>query len=85
MQHVGGEGEAGAVAVQDRLVSEIFEQHGLAEAVGADEHYVGGLGEKGEREQFLDRAAIAFAGPVPIEVGDGFEGAQTRVIQTALE
>ena len=70
VQHVGGEREARAVAVQDRLVGEILEQHGLAQAVGADQHDVGGLGEEGEREQLLDRAAVALGGPGPVEVGD---------------
>ena len=59
VQHVGGEGEARAVAVQDRLVGEVFEQHGLAQAVGADQHHVGRLGEEGEREELLDGGAVA--------------------------
>lgn len=48
VQHVGGQREARAVAVQDRLVGEIFEQHGLAQAVGTDEHHVGRFAEEGE-------------------------------------
>ena len=40
---------------------------------------------KAKREQFLDQAAVALVGPVPVEVGDGFEGAQPGVIETALE
>ncbi len=85
VQHVGGEGKARAVAVQDRLVGEILEQHGLAQAVGADQHHVGRLGEEGEREQLLDGAAVALGGPAPVEVGDGLEGAQAGVIEAALE
>ena len=85
VQHVGGEGEAGAVAVQDRLVGEVLEQHGLAQAVGADQHDVGGFLDEGEREQFVDQCPVALLGPGPVEVGDRFEGAETSVIEAAFE
>ena len=48
--HVGGECKARGVALQDRLVGEVLEQHGFAQAVGSDEHDVGGLLDEGERD-----------------------------------
>ena len=85
VQHFGGEGKAGGVAVQYCLVGEVFEQHGFAQAVGTDEHHVGGFADEGEREQLLDQAAVALGRPGPVEVGDRFEGAQPAVIETAFE
>lgn len=73
------------MAVQHHLVGEIFYQHGFAQAVRSDEHHVDGLVDEGEREQFLDQAAVALGRPRPVEVGDGFEGTKARVIEATFE
>jgi hypothetical protein len=51
------------------------QQHGLADAVGPEQHDVGGIVDEGEREQLIDESAVDLRGPAPVEVGDGLEGA----------
>ena len=85
VEHVRGGGEAGGEAVEDAVVEEVFHQHGLADAVRSDEDDVGGVVDEGEREQLLDERAVDTLGPGPVEVGDGFEGADAGVGQTPFE
>jgi hypothetical protein len=46
---------------------------------------VGGLLEEGEGEQLIQQRAIELFRPVVVEVGRGFEGAESGVILAALE
>ena len=84
VEHVRGGGEAGGEAVEDGVVEEVFDQHRLADTVRTDEHDVGGIDE-GEGEEFFDEEAVDALGPGPVEVGDGFEGADARVGQSPFE
>ncbi len=85
MEHVAGGGEAHGVAAEQRVVGEVLGDHRLADAVGADEDDVGGLGEEVEGEEFLDGAAVDLLRPLPVEVGHGFEGAEAGVLEAPLE
>jgi hypothetical protein len=85
MQHVGGGGEAGGVAAQYRLMQQVLGDHGLAEAVGADDHDVGGGFQEAEGEELIEERAIELLGPVVVEVGHGFEGAEAGVVHAAFE
>jgi hypothetical protein len=64
---------------------DVFSDHGFAQAVGADENQVATLADKVERERAVDQIAIDLLGPVPIEVGNDFESADTRELKTALK
>jgi hypothetical protein len=68
VQHVGGESEAGRVAMQDRLMQEVFGEHRLADAVRTDQHDVGRLLDEAQGEEFLDERPVALGGPAPVEV-----------------
>src|SRR5579863_10190459 len=85
MQHVGGGGEAGAHPAQDRLMQQVLGDHGLAEAVGAGDHDVGGLLEEGEGKELVQQCAIELLWPAVVEVGHGLEAAKPGVTETALE
>ena len=85
MEHVRGGGESGGEAVEDGVVEEVFDQHRLADSVRTDEYDVGGVVDEGEREEFFDEEAVDALGPSPVEVGDGFEGADARVGQAPFE
>jgi hypothetical protein len=67
------------------LVGEVLGDHALVQAVGTDEHDVGGRAQPVEGEEILDLGAIDLLRPAPVEVGDGLEGAQAGAAQAALE
>jgi hypothetical protein len=73
-QGAGG-GEERGDAAQDGLVAEVLGEHGLADAVGAQEHEVVGLGDEVEAEILfedpLDGAAI---GDEPVEGSTTLDG-----------
>ena len=85
VEHVRGHGESGGEAVEHGVVEEILDEHRLADPVRADENDVGGVVDEGQREQLLDEGAVDAFGPDPVEVGDGFEGADAGVGQAAFE
>ena len=85
VEHVGGTDEAGDMALHDGVVEEVLGEHGLADAVGTEEHDVGGVMEELEGEEFIDEGPVDSLGPQPVEVGEGFEGADAGVGQTPLE
>ena len=67
------------------MVGEVFGEDGFADAVGTDEDGVGGVVEEGEGEEVIDEWLVDAFGPGPVEVGDGFEGADAGVGEAALE
>jgi hypothetical protein len=67
------------------LVQQILRQHCRPETVWPDEYDVGALLDEVEGEELLDQGPVAVGRPLPVEVGDGFEGAQAGVIQQAFE
>jgi len=75
VEHVAGHGETRGIAVNDGVVDEILGDHGLADAVGSEKDDVDGVVDKGEREELVDEFSVDALGPLPVEVGDGFEGA----------
>ena len=85
VEHVGGVDEACGMAAKHGLMGEVLGQHGLAQAVGSDEHDVGRLIEEGEGEQLLDEGAVDIGGPVPVEVGERFEGANLGIVEAPFE
>lgn len=75
MEHLAARGKSDGEAAKHRLMGKILGDHGLADAVGSDEHHVGRLGDELEGEELLDALAVDLLGPLPIEVGHGLEGA----------
>jgi ClpP class serine protease len=84
-EEIGGRREEGRVALQNGLVDEVLGNERFAEALRADQDDVFGLGQEVEAEQALDERAIEGLGPVPFEVGDRLEAAETRALEAALE
>jgi hypothetical protein len=78
-EHVAGAGDADGVALHERVVSEVAEDHALAHAVGADEDRVGTVVEEAQAEEFLDALAFDPLRPRPVEVRDRLEGADAGV------
>ena len=72
-------------AVDERLIGEIARQRGLADAVGSDQHGVGGFVEEVEGHEGFEGGAVAAFGPAPIEVAERFEAADTGVLEAAFE
>ena len=85
VEHVRGGGEPRGEAAEDAMVEEVLHQHGLPDAVRSDEDDVGGVLDEGEREELLDEGAVDALGPVEVEVGEGFEGADAGVGETPFE
>jgi len=73
------------VAFEQSLVSDVFEEHGFAESVGAEDEEVSALSDELETECGLDESAVDFLGPVPIEVSDGLEPADLGALESAFE
>ena len=61
------------MTADDGLVGDVLQDHGLADAVGADEHGVVTGGKEAEAEEVVDGLAVDFLGPGPVEVGHGLK------------
>src|SRR5262245_13333587 len=57
----------------------------LPRPFGADEDQIAGFGEEVEGEGTLDEGSVDFLGPVPVEVGHGFETAQAGLGEAAFQ
>src|SRR5688572_12327938 len=58
--------------------------HGLAQAVGADQGEVSTLADELEGERALDQVALDLLGPAPVEVSDRLEASDAGPAQPAL-
>lgn len=63
---------------------EVLREHGLADAVGADEDDVGGVAEEVELEELLDVALVDALRVLPVEFGEGLDRRELRVAEAAL-
>ena len=66
-------------------MDEVFGEHGFADTVRADQHDVGGFADKLTAQQLGEQASVDVLGPVPIEVGQVFEGAELGVAQASRQ
>ena len=73
------------MAGESGLVGEVLGDHGLAEAVGAEQNEVAALLDEVEGQGALDDVALDLLGPVPVEVGDGLEAADAGALEASLE
>ena len=85
VEHVSGAGEQHGVTGEHRLVGDVAGDHGLAHAVGADQDDVGGIREEAQAHQLLDGWAVALGGPVPVEVGQGFEAPEVGIAEAPFQ
>src|SRR6516165_3457263 len=82
---VHGGSEQHRVSLQAGGVAESNRQMCLAEADVADQDDVGLGCDEGQTEQVLDLRAVDFFGPVPLEVIEGFEHREARVLDASLD
>ena len=80
-----GGAEDDGVTSEDGRVSNVFDEHGFAEAIGAEQDEVAGFGDEVEGQSALDEGAVDLFRPKPIEVGEWFEAAQAGQAQAAFE
>ena len=73
------------VAFEQSLVSDVFEEHGFAESVGAEDEEVSAVSDELKAQGGLNESAVDFLGPVPIEVGEGLEPANLGALEPAFE
>jgi hypothetical protein len=73
------------VSLQAGGVAESNRQMGLAEADVTDQDDVGLGCDEGQTEQVLDLRAVDLFGPVPLEVIEGFEHGEARVLDASLD
>jgi hypothetical protein len=66
-------------------MDEIFGKHGLPQAVRCDKDNVLAFGEEIERQNAFDRGPMNLFRPLPLEVDQHLEPAETRVSQPALD
>jgi len=66
-------------------VSEVLGDHRLADAVGARQHHVGGLGEELHVEYVLHQIAVELARPAPVEVHHRFERPELGVADPSFQ
>jgi hypothetical protein len=57
------------------LMRNVLGDHGFTDAVWPSEDGIGGFAKEVEGHEFLDRGAVAFYRPVPVEVAQGLEAA----------
>jgi hypothetical protein len=75
IEHFRGGEETDGGSGEDGLVGEIAGDERLADAVGSDEDDIGHRVEPVEAEKVFDLGAVDFLGPAPVEISQGFEGA----------
>ena len=83
-QEVGGSREEGGVAGEDRLMGDVLGEHGLAEALGADQDHVLAAFEEVEGEDAFEGWPVEGGGPVPVPVGEGLEASEASAGEAAF-
>src|SRR5580693_5186604 len=73
------------MAGEDGGISDVLGDECLTEAIGAKEDAVAGFLDEVESQGVLDDSAINVARPVPVEVGDEFEAAESSKTETAVK
>ena len=84
-QQVRGGDEERGVAGEDRLVQQVFRQHGFAEPLRSDQDDILSLGDEVEREDPVDGGPVQVLGPGPVEVREGFEAPEPGRLQLPLK
>ena len=84
-EQLRGGAEQDGVASQYGGVADVLGDHGLAQAIGANQDEVAGLGEEVQRKRPFDDIAFDARGPGPVEVGHGLELLDLGGAQAALE
>src|SRR6058998_152104 len=77
--------EQDPVAGQNGSMADVLDDHRLAQAVGADEDEVASLPDDLQAEGLLDGIAVDALGPVPVELRDRLEPAETGSLKTPLD
>ena len=85
VEQLGGGAKQDGKAFEDGLVGDVFGQQSLTDAVGSEEDEVSTLAYEVESQRAFDQGPIDFLGPVPVEVGNGLEGAEPAVDAAPFE
>ena len=65
IQEFGSGTKQNRVARENRGMSDVFRDHGLAQAIGTDKDEVAALADEVQREGAVDDVAVDLFGPVP--------------------
>src|SRR5277367_3139824 len=84
-EQLAGAGEQHGVAIDHCLMGDVLSEHRLADAVWPDKDDIGGLFEEVERDQRVNRGAVAVLGPGPVEVTEWLEAADMRGAESTLQ
>jgi hypothetical protein len=84
-QKLGRRDEEDAVTGKNGLVRDVLGDHRLSEALGGDEDDVSRGLEEVQAKRRLDERALDLLGPIPVEVGHGFESAEATASAPAFE
>ncbi len=82
---LGGGAEHHAVASLKGGVGDVFRDHRFPQTVGTHQDEIASFGNEVQCQGALDDGTVDFLGPVPLEVGDGFEAADMRALEAAFE
>lgn len=85
LNDIGSGAEQDGMADKDSTVGDVPCDHGFAEAVATDEDEIACLTDEVKREGLFDNDAIDLSGPVPVEIGHGFEATDAREAETMFE
>src|SRR6185369_9701734 len=79
VEQLGGGAEEDTVSGEYGLVGDVLGDQGLADAVGSEQEEVSTFAHKVEGEGALEQGAVDPLGPVPVEIGEGLEGADAAL------
>ena len=84
-EQLSGAGKGGGVPLDNRLMSDILGDHGFADAVRPSEDGIGGFAKEVEGHEVFDGGAVAFCGPIPVEVAQRLEPTDAGCSEAAFE
>jgi len=66
-------------------MADVLGDEGFAQAVGTEQDQVAAFADEVQRQGAFDRLAVDLLGPGPVEVGDGLEAPEARVLQATFQ
>src|SRR5215207_1581964 len=85
VEQLGGGAEEDRVAFEDGLFGDVLGEQCLADAVWSEQDEVSALAQEVQVQGAFDEGPVDLAGPAPVEVCDGLEGAESAVGASSFE